>query len=85
MKRDSLGGKGIGSIDGGMGICHAYAPDGRCISLLKILLTNFCIYDCAYCVNRRSSNVRELAARGRNSTQLVLGSACRKTPPARKM
>ncbi|GGE70268.1 putative DNA modification/repair radical SAM protein [Niveispirillum cyanobacteriorum] len=40
-----------------MGICHAYAPDGRCISLLKILLTNFCIYDCVYCVNRSSSNV----------------------------
>src|SRR3954468_22989533 len=55
-KRDSRGGKGIGSTEG-MGICHAYAPDGRCISLLKILLTNFCIYDCAYCVNRRSSNV----------------------------
>ena len=48
---------GIGSTEG-MGICHAYAPDGRCISLLKILLTNFCIYDCAYCINRRSSNVR---------------------------
>ena len=41
-----------------MGICHAYAPDGRCISLLKILLTNFCIFDCAYCINRKSSNVR---------------------------
>ena len=54
-KRDSLGGRGIGSTEG-MGICHAYAPDGRCISLLKILLTNFCIYDCAYCVNRISSN-----------------------------
>jgi putative DNA modification/repair radical SAM protein len=40
-----------------MGICHAYAPDGRCISLLKILMTNFCIYDCKYCVNRVSSNV----------------------------
>ena len=40
-----------------MGICHAYTPDGRCISLLKILLTNFCIYDCAYCINRVSSNV----------------------------
>ena len=48
---------GIGSNEG-MGICHAYAPDGRCISLLKILLTNFCVYDCAYCINRRSSNVR---------------------------
>ena len=40
-----------------MGICHSYTPDGRCVSLLKILLTNFCIYDCAYCVNRVSSNV----------------------------
>jgi len=54
-KRDSVGGKGVGSTEG-MGICHAYAPDGRCISLLKILLTNFCIYDCAYCINRVSSN-----------------------------
>src|SRR3954470_14010899 len=54
-KRDSRGGKGIGSTEG-HGICHAYAPDGRCISLLKILLTNFCIYDCAYCINRVSSN-----------------------------
>lgn len=47
----------IGSTDGGMGICHAYAPDGRCISLLKILLTNYCSFDCHYCVNRVSSNV----------------------------
>jgi putative DNA modification/repair radical SAM protein len=42
----------------GAGICHAYTPDGRCVSLLKILLTNYCLFDCAYCVNRRSSNVR---------------------------
>ena len=56
-KRNSVGGKGIGSTEGS-GICHAYAPDGRCISLLKILLTNYCMYDCAYCVNRISSNVR---------------------------
>ncbi|EPX78894.1 putative DNA modification/repair radical SAM protein [Litoreibacter arenae] len=55
-KRDSRGGKSIGSNEGS-GICHAYAPDGRCISLLKILMTNFCIYDCSYCVNRVSSNV----------------------------
>ena len=54
-KRNSLGGRGIGSTEG-MGICHSYAPDGRCISLLKILLTNFCTYDCLYCVNRSSSN-----------------------------
>ncbi|MDS9469758.1 putative DNA modification/repair radical SAM protein [Paracoccus sp. MBLB3053] len=46
-----------GGLSAGAGICHAYAPDGRCISLLKILMTNFCIFDCAYCVNRVSSNV----------------------------
>ena len=56
-KRSSVGGKGVGSTEG-MGICHAYTPDGRCVSLLKILLTNFCIYDCAYCINRVSSNVQ---------------------------
>jgi putative DNA modification/repair radical SAM protein len=56
LKRDSLKSGGIGSTEG-MGICHSYAPDGRCISLLKILLTNFCIYDCSYCINRSSSNV----------------------------
>jgi putative DNA modification/repair radical SAM protein len=55
-KRDSVGGRGVGSTEG-MGICHAYTPDGRCVSLLKILLTNFCVYDCAYCINRASSNV----------------------------
>ncbi|KAA0700438.1 putative DNA modification/repair radical SAM protein [Neorhizobium sp. P12A] len=55
-KRNSSMSGGLGSTEGS-GICHAYAPDGRCISLLKILLTNFCIYDCAYCINRSSSNV----------------------------
>lgn len=47
---------GIGNTEG-MGICHSYTPDGRCISLLKLLLTNVCIWDCSYCINRRSSNV----------------------------
>ena len=65
--RDSRGGKGVGSTEG-MGICHAYTPDGRCVSLLKILLTNYCIYDCAYCVNRVSSNT----ARARFSAQEVV-------------
>ena len=46
----------LGNSDG-TGICHSYTPDGRCVSLLKILLTNFCIYDCQYCVNRVSSDV----------------------------
>src|ERR1051325_4088098 len=55
-KRDSRAG-GLGSTTGA-GICHSYTPDGRCVSLLKILLTNACVFDCAYCVNRRSSNVR---------------------------
>lgn len=48
-------GSKIGSTEG-MGICHSYTPDGRCVSLLKILLTNFCIYDCQYCVNRVTSD-----------------------------
>ncbi|MGI8957100.1 MAG: putative DNA modification/repair radical SAM protein [Chthoniobacterales bacterium] len=56
-KRNSRGSKGIGSTTG-TGICHSYTPDGRCVSLLKILLTNFCIYDCLYCINRVSSNVQ---------------------------
>ena len=55
-KRNARAG-GLGSTTG-MGICHSYAPDGRCISLLKLLLTNYCIYDCLYCVNRVSSDVR---------------------------
>ena len=54
--RRAAGKDGLGSTSNG--ICHAYTPDGRCVSLLKILLTNYCLFDCAYCVNRRSSNVR---------------------------
>ena len=56
-KRNSRDSPGVGSSTGN-GICHSYTPDGRCVSLLKILLTNACIFDCAYCINRRSSNVR---------------------------
>ena len=51
----AAGKDGLGSTSDG--ICHAYTPDGRCVSLLKILLTNYCLFDCAYCINRRSSNV----------------------------
>ena len=47
----------LGNTVGGMGICHSFAEDGRCISLLKIMLTNYCIYDCAYCINRRSNDI----------------------------
>jgi putative DNA modification/repair radical SAM protein len=60
-------GKGVGHSDG-TGICHSYTPDGRCVSLLKILLTNFCTYDCVFCVNRVSSDVR----RARFSPQEVV-------------
>ncbi|MGI4855699.1 MAG: putative DNA modification/repair radical SAM protein [Janthinobacterium lividum] len=55
-KRTSRGAEGLGASTGA-GICHSFTPDGRCVSLLKILLTNFCLYDCQYCINRRSSNV----------------------------
>jgi len=55
-----------------MGICHAYAPDGRCISLLKILLTNSCIFDCHYCINRKSSNVRRARFTAEEAVQLTL-------------
>ncbi|MFT5105987.1 MAG: putative DNA modification/repair radical SAM protein [Verrucomicrobiales bacterium] len=57
-RRDSSDSKTAIGSSGGAGICHSYAPDGRCISLLKLLLTNTCIYDCHYCINRRSSDVR---------------------------
>jgi putative DNA modification/repair radical SAM protein len=70
-KRSSRDGKGIGSTEG-MGICHAYAPDGRCISLLKILLTNSCIFDCHYCINRKSSNVRRARFTVEEVVQLTL-------------
>ncbi len=48
--------KSLGSASG-WGICHSFTEDGRCVSLLKIMLTNHCIYDCAYCINRRSNNI----------------------------
>jgi putative DNA modification/repair radical SAM protein len=71
-KRSSAGEtKGIGSTEG-IGICHAYAPDGRCISLLKILLTNSCIFDCHYCINRKSSNVRRARFTAQEVVDLTL-------------
>lgn len=70
-KRDSRASGGIGSTEG-MGICHSYTPDGRCVSLLKILLTNHCQYDCLYCVNRVSSNVPRARLRPDEVVQLTL-------------
>lgn len=87
-------GKGVGSTEG-MGICHSYTPDGRCVSLLKILLTNHCIFDCRYCVNRVSSDVERarftpsevvaltLSFYRRNYIEgLFLSSGIRKSPDA---
>lgn len=71
QRTDSTTGKGIGST-GGAGICHSYTPDGRCISLLKLLLTNSCIYDCHYCINRRSSNVRRASFTADEVVKLTL-------------
>ena len=71
-RRNSAAGRGLGSTEG-MGICHAYAPDGRCISLLKILLTNSCIFDCHYCINRKSSNVRRARFTPEEVVDLTLG------------
>jgi putative DNA modification/repair radical SAM protein len=62
----------VGSTTGA-GICHSYTPDGRCVSLLKILLTNYCLFDCAYCVNRRSSNIARARFTVEEVVQLTLG------------
>src|SRR3546814_18129285 len=70
-KRSSKGRSGLGATDG-MGICHSFTPDGRCVALLKILLTNFCLYDCQYCVNRSSSDV----PRARRSEGRRVGQEC---------
>src|SRR5579871_4962428 len=71
-KRSSAPGRGMGSTTG-MGICHSYTPDGRCVSLLKILLTNYCLYDCVYCINRRSSNVARARFTVEEVVALTLG------------
>ncbi|OWT67956.1 MULTISPECIES: putative DNA modification/repair radical SAM protein [unclassified Achromobacter] len=70
-KRDSIGRAGLGASTGA-GICHSFTPDGRCVSLLKILLTNFCLYDCQYCINRRSSNVPRARFAPREVVDLTL-------------
>src|SRR3954454_13362015 len=69
-RRNSRAG-GLGSTTGS-GICHSYTPDGRCVSLLKILLTNYCIYDCLYCINRISSDVRRARFSAEEVVQLTL-------------
>src|SRR6202453_3296599 len=70
--RNSRDGKGLGSTTGA-GICHAYTPDGQCVSLLKVLLTNFCVYDCVFSVNRLSSNTPRARFRVEEGVALTLG------------
>lgn len=63
--------KGLGNSDG-MGICHSYTEDGRCVSLLKILLTNYCIFDCAYCVTRKSNDIPRAAFKVQEVVDLTM-------------
>src|ERR1700760_4171905 len=64
--------KGAVGSTTGAGICHSYTPDGRCVSLLKILLTNYCIYDCLYCINRASSAVQRARFTAEEVVQLTM-------------
>lgn len=70
---DRTGGPGGLGSTLAAGCCHSFSADGRCISLLKVLLTNRCVYDCAYCVNRRSSDVRRAAFTPRELAELTIG------------
>lgn len=62
---------GIGCTEAS-GLCHSFAGDGRCITLLKVLLTNYCVFDCAYCLNRRSNDVRRIAFTPRELADLTM-------------
>ena len=62
----------VGNTVGGVGICHSFADDGRCISLLKVMLTNYCMYDCAYCVNRRSNDIRRATLAVHELVEIVM-------------
>lgn len=64
-------GQGLGHTQG-MGICHSYTPDGRCVSLLKLLLSNVCVYDCQFCVNRASSDTPRATFTPREVVDLTL-------------
>ncbi len=70
VNRDNAG-DGIGSAVS-CGICHSFAADGRCISLLKVLMTNYCVYDCQYCVNRRTNDVPRAAFTPRELADLTI-------------
>lgn len=65
-------GKGIGNTVA-MGICHSFTEDGRCVSLLKVLMTNHCIYDCAYCINRRTNDIERTTLTVKELVDLTIG------------
>jgi putative DNA modification/repair radical SAM protein len=69
-RRGSQGGVGNGAV---CGVCHSWTADGRCVSLLKILLSNQCIFDCAYCVNRRSHDTRRVMLTPEEVADLTIG------------
>ncbi len=64
-------GKGIGNTSP-WGICHSFTEDGRCISLLKLMQTNHCIYDCAYCANRKSNDIQRTTFTVNEVTELTI-------------
>ena len=73
VKRSFQPGK-IGNTSSSIaGCCHSFSADGRCITLLKVLMTNCCVYDCKYCVNRRSNDVRRTAFTPRELAELTIG------------
>ncbi|MFC2087012.1 putative DNA modification/repair radical SAM protein [Bacteroidota bacterium] len=65
-------GKGIGNT-AGWGICHSFTEDGRCVSLLKVMLTNHCVYDCAYCSSRRSNDIKRTTFTVKELVDLTIG------------
>ena len=69
---DKKAGRGCMGSASAAGICHSFAADGRCISLLKVLLTNVCIYNCAYCVNRCTNDTRRAAFTPREHADLTM-------------
>ena len=74
----SSSGSGRENTKGGLGnamacgCCHSFTADGRCISLLKVLMSNFCIYDCKYCINRRSNDIKRAAFTPRELADLTI-------------
>ncbi len=68
-RKNTEGGLGSGAVGG---ICHSWSADGRCVALLKLLLSNVCAYDCAYCVNRRSNDVRRAAFEPEELVRLIV-------------